>query len=73
MLKPLIKIVVAEYETKHETKFIRKEAAAKLGISPQYLSDIIAGRKKNVDAEILFGLANMLECKVDDLYIYEEE
>ncbi|WP_438446880.1 helix-turn-helix domain-containing protein [Gorillibacterium sp. sgz5001074] len=73
MLKPRVKIAVAKYETESDTKFSRMEAAKKLGISPQYLSGIISGKKKNVDPEVLFGLAKLLNCKVDDLYEYCKE
>lgn len=72
MLKSRIKIVIAEAETATGNKINRTELAASLGITPIYLSAIISG-KKVPNTELVFKLAKILERKVDDLYVYEEE
>lgn len=72
MLKSRIKIVIAESETATGNKINRTELAALLGITPIYLSAIISG-KKVPNTELVFKLAKLLDRKVDDLYIYEEE
>lgn len=73
-LKPRFEIVIAEYTIKCGKKIKKKEIAEKVEITQQYLSEIIAGRTKNVDTETLFKLARVLDCRVDDLYeLIEEE
>jgi plasmid maintenance system antidote protein VapI len=72
MLKSRIKIMIAEYELRTGTKFVKMNAADKLGMMPQQFSALLAGRAFTT-AEKMFILANMLGCKVDDLYEYEEE
>lgn len=71
-LKSRLDVIIAEYKLKHG-KVKKKDIAESVGITQQYLSEIIANRAKNVDTEILFKLAKVLGCKVDDLYVYEEE
>lgn len=71
-LKPNFEVVIAQYTIKHG-KIKKKDIAESVGITQQYFSEISSGRTKNVDTEILFKLARKLDCKVDDLYIYEEE
>lgn len=72
-LKPLIKLRIAEYELRTGKKFDRKEVAQKMkGLSQQHLSGVINGTQQTTP-ERLFILADILGCKVDDLYTYEEE
>lgn len=71
-LKSLIDLRISEYKVRTGKPFIKKEAAAKLNMTPQHFSALVAG-KEHTTAEKMFVLANMLECKVDDLYIYEED
>lgn len=72
-LKSRVEVALAEYSHKHG-KIKKMDLAKKLGITPQYLSSILAGRKKaSKEIELLFKIAKELDCKVDDLYTYEEE
>lgn len=72
MLRSQIKIRIAEYESRTGKRFIKKEAAEKLEMMPQQFSAVISG-KTFTTAEKMFILARMLECKVDDLYLFEED
>lgn len=72
MLKSLIRLRIAEYEVRTGKRFKKKDAAAKLDMSPQHFSAIINGAQQTTP-EKLFMLAQLLECKVDDLYEYKEE
>ncbi|OCT12794.1 hypothetical protein A8709_33120 [Paenibacillus pectinilyticus] len=67
-----MKSVIAAIEDEGNVKINRQELAATLDITPVYLSNIISG-KKVPNTELVFKLAKILERKVDDLYIYEEE
>lgn len=71
VIKPLIKLRIAEYEARNGVKFNRTEAAKKMRISYSHLSGVISGTQQTTP-ENLFVLADMLSCKVDDLYIYQE-
>lgn len=71
-LKSNIEIRIAEYKKRTGNKFIKKDAAAQLNMNPTSFSALVAGREFTT-AEKMFKLARMLECKVDDLYDYEEE
>lgn len=70
-LKPRFEKAIAEYTIKHE-KIKKKDIAERAGITQQYLSEIIAGRAKNVDTEILFKIAEILDCTVNDLYEWDK-
>lgn len=72
MLIPRIEEAIARYTLKHG-KIKKKDIANDIGIKQQYLTEIISGRIKNVDTEVLYKLAKRLECTVDDLYEYKEE
>lgn len=72
LLRSRIKSVIAVIEDEGNVKINRQELAAALDITPVYLSNIISG-KKVPNTELVFKLAKILERKVDDLYIYEEE
>jgi DNA-binding Xre family transcriptional regulator len=72
LLTPLFKLRIAEYEVREGRKFDRKEASRKTGLSLSHLSGVFNG-KQYTSTENLFVLANMLECKVDELYKYEED
>ncbi|MCI3922421.1 helix-turn-helix transcriptional regulator [Paenibacillus sp. TRM 82003] len=72
LLKSQIKIRIAEYEIKTGDKFVKKDAAKALGMNPQNFSSLVAGTVYTT-AEKMFKLARMLNCKVDDLYILEDE
>lgn len=72
MLKSLIKIRIAEYETRTGKRFIKKHAAEALKMLPQNFSSLVAGDTFTT-AEKMFKLAKMLECKVDGLYELIEE
>ncbi|WP_208607751.1 helix-turn-helix transcriptional regulator [Paenibacillus pectinilyticus] len=71
-MRSRIKSVIAAIEDEGNVKINRQELAATLDITPVYLSNIISG-KKVPNTELVFKLAKILERKVDDLYIYEEE
>lgn len=71
-LKPLIKLRIAEYEARENKKFNREEAKEKLGLSYSHLAGVISGTQQTTP-ERLFILADLLGCRVDDLYKYEEE
>ena len=72
MLKSLIQIRITEFEHRTKKKFVKKDAAEKLGMMPQQFSALIKG-KAFTTAEKMFMLAEMLDCKVDDLYEYVKE
>lgn len=73
LLLPRIETAIARYNDTHETKLKKKDIAAHLGITNQYLSSLLKGDAKNPGAELLFKMAKLLECKVDDLYEYKED
>lgn len=70
-LKPLIRLRIEEYNAVHKPKFSRKKAAEDLGMSYSHFANVISGTQQTTP-EKLWMLAKMLECKVDDLYVYEE-
>ncbi len=72
MLKANIKRAIVEYEYESNDKLVKKDWAVELGITPQYLSAIIAGRKVP-DGERMFKIARKLNRKVDDLWVLEDE
>jgi len=55
-----------------EKGFLKKYIAKEVGITPSQLSYWIT-MKNFPSADKLFKLARVLNCKVDDLYEYEEE
>lgn len=55
-----------------EEGYLKKHVAKKVGVSPTQLSNWIA-ENNYPGADKLFKLAQVLNCKVDDLYEYEEE
>jgi DNA-binding XRE family transcriptional regulator len=65
MLKPRIKIRLAELNVK------QKDLCEKLGITKQTMSLWANGNAKPT-LEMAFKLAKELNCKVDDLYSFEE-
>lgn len=71
-LKSLFKLRIAEYEVREGKKFDRKEAMSKTKLSAQHLSGVITGSQQTTP-ERLWMLAELLGCKVDDLYSYKEE
>lgn len=70
-LKSKIQQRIYEYEARTGKRFVKKEAAKKLDMLPQQFSALIAGRV-HTTTEKTFKLAQMLECSVNDLYMYEE-
>jgi DNA-binding XRE family transcriptional regulator len=72
MIKPRIKVVVAEYEVRSNRKVEYREIADSVGVSQQQFSSWVNGRSwPRMDKA--FKLAALLGCKVDDLYSYEGE
>lgn len=65
-LKPRIKLRLAELDIKQQ-----KEVAEKLKVSIQSFSSWVTGRG-NPTLEGAFKLAKVLDCKVDDLWDYED-
>lgn len=72
VLKSLFGVRLAEYKVRTGQRFDRKEAALKTGLSLSHLSGVFNGNQFT-STENLFILAKMLGCRVDDLYVYEEE
>jgi DNA-binding XRE family transcriptional regulator len=66
LIKPKIKIRLAELDIK------QIELAEEFGVSKQTFNGWVSGRIKP-SLEIAFRLAKRLNCKVDDLWNYEEE
>lgn len=66
MLKPKIKAKIAEHNN-----MPHKEFADKINVKPQTLSGWITGKNKP-SLEQAFKIAKALDCKVDDLWEYEE-
>jgi len=66
MLKSKIKVRLAELDIKHQ------DLAEKLGVTKQTMSAWVNGRA-NPTLEMAFRIANLLDCKVDDLYTYIED
>jgi DNA-binding XRE family transcriptional regulator len=64
MLKSKIKIRLAELEIKQQ------DISEKLGVTRQTIS-LWANGKSNPTLETAFKIANLLDCKVDDLYLYK--
>ncbi|CAN7362439.1 XRE family transcriptional regulator [Paenibacillus sp. LjRoot56] len=71
VLKSRIKLKIAEYELRTGNKFINKNAADKLDMLPQHFSALVNG-KVLTTVEKTFKLAILLDCKVDDLYEFED-
>lgn len=70
-LKSKIQQRIFEYEARTGERFVKKHAAKKLDMMPQQFSTLVTGNAFTT-AEKMFKLARMLDCKVDDLYEYEE-
>lgn len=66
MLKSRIKIRLIELDNKKQ-----KDLAEELNVKPQTLSGWVRGSNKP-SLEQAFRIAKALDCKVDDLWIYEE-
>ena len=66
MLKSRIKVRLAELNMKQQ------DLSEKLGVTKQTMSYWVNG-KSIPTLETAFKMANMLECKVDDLYVYKED
>ncbi len=64
MLKPKIKIRLAELDIKHQ------DLAERLEVTKQTLSLWVNG-KSTPTLETAFKIAKLLDCKVDDLFTYE--
>lgn len=71
-LKPLFRLRIEEYNAANKPKFNRSKAAEELGMSYSHLANVIAGTQQTTP-EKLWMIAKMLNCKVDDLYLFEEE
>jgi DNA-binding XRE family transcriptional regulator len=66
MLKSKIKVRLAELDIKQQ------DLSEKLGVTKQTMSAWANG-KSTPTLETAFKIANVLECKVDDLYVYKED
>lgn len=66
MLNSKIKVRLAELNNMKQNDF-----ANKLGVKPQTLSGWATG-KNHPSLEQAFKIAKYLDCKVDDLWTYEE-
>jgi DNA-binding XRE family transcriptional regulator len=66
LIKPKIKVRLAELDLK------QTDLAEEFGVSKQTFNGWVSGRIKP-SLEVAFRLAKRLNCKVDDLWIYEEE
>jgi DNA-binding XRE family transcriptional regulator len=66
MLKPKIKVRLAELDVKQQ------DLSEKLGVTKQTMNAWVNGRSMPT-LETAFKIANVLECKVDDLYVYKED
>lgn len=67
MLESKIRVKLAEQKRK------QKDFAKELGVKPQTLSGWVKENGNKPSLEQAFKIAKILECKVDDLWIYEEE
>jgi DNA-binding XRE family transcriptional regulator len=65
MLKSRIKIRLAELEIKQQ------ELSDKLGVTKQTMSLWVNG-KSMPTLETAFKIAKLLDCKLDELYVYKE-
>lgn len=70
-MKPLIKLRIAEKEAKYGVKIYHSDLADKLEVTKQQFSSWVNGRSYP-RANKLFELAKELDCRVDDLYDYNE-
>lgn len=72
MLVPQIDKIAAEKGKKH--KYIAEKLGGKLGkkITQQQFSKWVTGKGKKPDADVLWPLAEILECEVGDLYIKKD-
>lgn len=72
VIRSRIKIIIAEYEIRTGKKVEHREIAALVGVTQQQFSAWVNDRGwPRMDKA--YKLAKLLGCKVDDLYIYEEE
>lgn len=72
VIKSRIRLKIAEYEAQQGRKVEYKEIAEKVGVTQQQFSAWVHDRGwPRMDKA--FRLAKLLECRVDDLYQYEEE
>lgn len=68
MLKPQIKYLIAKREMETGKKIQHQEYADLLGVTKNYFSQIINGHVMLNNMERAWKLAELLGCKVDDLY-----
>lgn len=66
MLKSKIKVRLAELDVKQQ------DLSEKLGVTKQTMNAWVNGRSMPT-LETAFKIANVLECRVDDLYVYKED
>jgi DNA-binding XRE family transcriptional regulator len=66
MLKSKIKVRLAELE------FKQQDLSEKLGVTKQTMS-LWANGKANPTLETAFKIAKLLDCKVDNLFIFKED
>jgi DNA-binding XRE family transcriptional regulator len=66
MLKSKLKVKLAEREIKQQ------ELSEILGVTKQTMSLWVTG-KSTPTLETAFKIANLLDCKVDDLFTYNED
>ncbi|GIN22645.1 helix-turn-helix transcriptional regulator [Siminovitchia fordii] len=66
MLKPKIRVRLAELNIKQQ------DLSEKIGVTKQTMSAWVNG-KTMPTLETAFKIAKILGCKVDDLFVYEEE
>ncbi|MFO1442821.1 helix-turn-helix transcriptional regulator [Bacillus sp. Bva_UNVM-123] len=65
-MKPRLKVRLAELNIKQQ------DLCKKLGVTKQTLNAWVNGRATPT-LEMSFKIANLLDCKVDDLFTYIEE
>jgi DNA-binding XRE family transcriptional regulator len=66
LIKPRIKVRLAELDIK------QTELAEEFGVSKQTFNGWVTGRIKP-SLEIAFRLAKRLDCKIEDLWSYDDE
>lgn len=66
MLKSKMKVRLAELEIKQQ------DLSERLGVTKQTMSAWVNGRSMPT-LEMAFRIAYILDCKVDDLFIYKED
>lgn len=72
LLKPNIELRIAEYRSRTGHKIENQQLAEMLGITKHHFSACVNDRAY-LKMDKAFKLAKILGCKVDDLYVFEEE